>query len=115
MDLRKIELVLLGLDDLSRAAEHAEEQLKTEPSDFLKSHITGLKLTQRKIEDALGIEAYHAKTGDKFDVNLMHAIASVIDLPDNSVAYQTTAGYKSKENGKIIRFAKVVVNRRPTL
>lgn len=114
MDSKKLEMILLGLDDLGRAIEHAEEQFKLEPSEFLKSHIIGLKLTQKKIEEALSIEAFHVKYGDKFDVNLMHAMSRVCDknqiLPKNSVARQITAGYRSKENGKIIRFASVVVS-----
>lgn len=117
MESKKIEMAILGLDDLGRAIEHAEERLKLKSSEFLKSHIAGLRLTQKKIEEGLGIEAFHAKYGDKFDVNLMHAMTRVCDkrriLPENSVAYQISAGYKSKENGKVIRFAGVVVSHWP--
>jgi molecular chaperone GrpE len=96
------------LDDLDRIIEN----LKKGDSD-----ITGLEMLRGKMQkviDENGLEEIACKAGDEFNMHEFEAVGVVdaSESEENKVKEVVQKGYKLKDNGNIVRLAKVIVGKR---
>jgi molecular chaperone GrpE len=100
--------ILPVLDNFSRAAEHVPDNLAED------NWVIGIKSIEKQLEKILednGLEKINA-TAQEFDPNIHEAIGQVSDKSkkNNEIVSEELAGYYL--NGKLLRPAKVIVNRK---
>jgi molecular chaperone GrpE len=104
-----IKALLPVLDDFERAQKAMEE------SDDIKGVKDGVKLIHDKILNILkgkGLEAADSAIGEKFDIEIHEAITQIpapSKKEQGKVIDEVEKGYQL--NGKMIRYAKVVVGK----
>ncbi len=94
--------LLLIVDDLDRALEHAKED------DDLTIGIRGVRSNLMKVLESNGLQEIPAE--GKFDPNYHEAFMTVEGEEDDQIAEVLQKGYML--NGKVIRFTKVKVTRK---
>ncbi len=104
------------VDSLIPALDHFGQALRFEPDGDpkVKTWITGVLHVRKEFEEALrqfGAEAF-GKPGEKFDPNLHEAVQERedADQDDQAILEVVDAGWKL--NGRVIRPARVIVNKR---
>jgi len=103
------------LDDFGRAKKDIEEKIKD--SKVQSEVLNSIKMLNEKIAFIVmqnGYEEIPAKTGDKFNPELMEAITSVEvkDKKDEgTLIHVDQKGYKHIESGIVFRTAKVIVGK----
>ncbi len=100
--------LLPGLDDLQKALDHT-------PEDIDQAWVKGLKLSVRKLEEALnafGLEAIDS-VGRPFDPKLHEAIGheESDEYPEDTVVEELRRGYRMRD--RVVRPALVRVARPP--
>ncbi|MCI0669368.1 MAG: nucleotide exchange factor GrpE [Myxococcaceae bacterium] len=106
---RVLKDLLPVIDNLDRALEH------TDPGADGGALLSGVKMTRKLFEDALGrngVKAFSAK-GQPFDPHLHEAMQQVesTDVPPNTVVNEVLRGYMLHE--RLVRPALVMVSRAP--
>lgn len=99
--------ILPVLDNFELAAKHVPESLEND------NWVTGIQAIEKQLEQVLTINGLEKvkTTGQQFDPNLHEALSETNDkrYKDNEIVSENTAGYLL--NGKLIRPAKVIVNK----
>ena len=102
-----IEQILPVMDNFALAARHVPEEIEN------NSWVTGIEAIEKQLEQVLmsnGLEKTET-VGQKFDPNLHEAVGEENDASqvDGIVTSEEAPGYML--NGKLIRPAKVIVNK----
>jgi molecular chaperone GrpE len=90
--------VLAVADNMERALEALDAELRETANPGVKSLLDGVELTERellKVLDKHGVKKYEPKKGDKFDPNLHQAMYELPDpsQPAGTVAQVVQPGY----------------------
>ena len=82
----------------------------------MKNYLIGFQYVQNSLLSILeneGVTKIEPKVGDKFDVNIMHAVEAVEDEGEENIVKEVTLkGYKLYDH--LVRAAMVVVSKHPT-
>jgi molecular chaperone GrpE len=102
-----ISQILPVLDNFALAAKHVPKEIEND------NWVLGIKAIEKQLEQTLqanGLERVNT-VGEQFDPNIHEAIqeVSVKKHKDHEIISEELAGYKL--NGKLIRPAKVIVNK----
>ena len=102
-----IEQILPVMDNFALAAKHVPGEIES------NAWVVGIKAIEKQLEQVLlanGLEKVEV-LGQDFDPNLHEAVAEETDMgqKDGTVLREESSGYKL--NGKLIRPAKVIVNK----
>jgi len=106
--------VLAVADNMERALEALDAELREAANPGVKALLDGVELTERellKVLDKHGVKKYEPQKGDKFDPNLHQAMYEVPDasVPSGMVVQVIQPGYMIGE--RILRPALVAVSK----
>jgi len=108
-------VILLKILDVIDDFRNVIESYKGKDEDAWFSGVLMVYQKLLQMAEEAGVEVVMVKAGDTFDVTVHEAVGFVTVTEDNAmqkIAQVVAQGYRQKESGKIIKSAKVIVNKK---